>query len=175
MVNGKQKGASFERDICKKLSLWLSNDQRQDLLWRSAMSGGRSTVALKAGAKLGAQAGDISSIDRLSHAFVETFMTECKAYRTLNFEGLIKGKGHLIDFWKIATREATKYGKHPLLIGKQNNHPIIVCMTYRGSNILGVTPNMYRLNVPPYNMRIILLDDFLTLSPLIMKRVRMRL
>lgn len=175
MVNSKQKGASFERDICKKLSLWLSNGQRQDLLWRSAMSGGRSTVALKAGSKLGAQAGDISSIDKLSHTFIETFMCECKAYRTLNFEGLIKGKGHLIDFWKIASKEAIKYYKQPLLIGKQNNHPTIVCMTYRGSNILDVTPDMYKLNVPPYGMRIILFDDFLTLSPLILKRLRVRL
>jgi len=42
---GKAKGASFERDICRRLSLWVSAGKQEDVFWRSAMSGGRSTVA----------------------------------------------------------------------------------------------------------------------------------
>lgn len=170
---GKSKGAAWERQVCKDLSLWLSHGKRQDLLWRSAMSGGRSTVALRAGNKLGSQAGDISSIDKLSHNFIEKFMIECKAYRTLNFEGFIKGRGHLINFWKIAKQEANKYGKLPMIIGKQNNHPAVVCLTPRGADTLGVTRDMIKVSVPPSALRIILWSDFLTLNPTILRRVRL--
>lgn len=30
-MNSKAKGASFERDVCKKLSLWVSDGKREDL------------------------------------------------------------------------------------------------------------------------------------------------
>ena len=49
---GKAKGSSFERLICKELSLWITGGEHQDVFWRSAMSGGRSTVAMKKGDKL---------------------------------------------------------------------------------------------------------------------------
>ena len=44
---GKEKGSSFERLVCKRMSMWLSKGERDDLFWRSAMSGGRATVQLR--------------------------------------------------------------------------------------------------------------------------------
>ena len=46
---GKQKGGEYERTVCKKLSLWVSNGTRDDIFWRSAMSGGRATLQRKKG------------------------------------------------------------------------------------------------------------------------------
>jgi hypothetical protein len=170
MVNSKQKGASFERAICKQLSRWLSNGTHDDLLWRSAMSGGRSTVAFKAtGKKLSAQAGDVSSIHRLSHQFIDTFLIEAKSYRTLNFESLIKGKGNLITFWQATCREARRHNKLPMLVGKQNNYPVIVCLCKNGIKMF-CPPKVI---VADYDLNIILFEDFLKISPRLVKRIRL--
>src|SRR5215216_6431446 len=38
------KGPQWEREVCRALSLWVTNGERVDVFWRSAMSGGRATV-----------------------------------------------------------------------------------------------------------------------------------
>lgn len=123
---GKQKGAAFERHICQALSLWLSGGERQDLLWRSAMSGGRATVAHKKGVKLTTQGGDISAIDPLGAVLTDNFCIEVKFYKDLDIQAFLLGKGKLTAFWKQVTRDASRYGKEPMLIAKQNIYPTMV-------------------------------------------------
>lgn len=128
---GKQKGAQFERDVCRELSLWVSNGTQEDAFWRSSMSGGRSTVAARKGKRLVAQSGDISCIHPVGQAFIDKFYLECKSYANLNFLGLVTGKGRLIEFWVETTKQAASYGKLPLLIAKQNRIlPIVVICNY---------------------------------------------
>ena len=75
---GKEKGSAYERAICKRLSLYVSKGKRDDLFWRSAMSGGRATLQAKKGKKAQAQAGDITSIAAEGNKLTSTFMIECK-------------------------------------------------------------------------------------------------
>lgn len=165
----KAKGSAFERRVCKDLSLWISKGKRSDCFWRSAMSGGRSTVAMKKGGKLGSQAGDVSSIDALGHAFIEQFYIECKAYKKLDLDCLIKGTGHLLNFWELAVADAEQYDKSPLLIGKQNNHPIIVCLSKHGRRAFRIDTSMVRMTVNHCGMTIIWYDDFLRINPKIIR------
>lgn len=163
---GKGKGSGFERAICKDLSLWITNNKKEDVFWRSAMSGGRSTVALRAGKKLGAQAGDISSVHKAGNAFIETFMVECKNYQKLNFESLVKRKGKLLEFWKIASQEASRYNKIPMLVAKQNHYPTVVCFTTQGMQKLGLDiSNKIVISMPEYDMLIMHWNDFLEINP----------
>ena len=121
---GKQKGSAFEREVCRRLSLWLSQGQRSDLLWRSAMSGGRATVQFKAGKVNLAQSGDVSAIGQEAYAFCEKVFVEVKHYSDLSIgRGFLCHTGNLVAFWHVAVREAAKYGKHPLLIARQNRYP----------------------------------------------------
>lgn len=166
---GKQKGSAFERTICKELSLWISNGEQKDIFWRSAMSGGRSTVAMKKGDKLSAQAGDISSIHKLGHIFIDIFMVECKSYKTLNFESLVKGTGKLLEFWSKAKDEAARHDKLPILIGKQNNYPIVVCLDAEGVRRLALSSRA-RLWVCGHNLYIVLWTDFLTRNSRVLTR-----
>src|SRR5580700_5183475 len=117
---GKQKGAAHERYICVELSRWMSAGAHDDLFWRSAMSGGRSTVAAKGGRRLAAQAGDISCIHAKGSPLTDKYYIECKSYRDLNFVGLLKRKGKLAEFWLETRKQAAHYSKLPLLIAKQN-------------------------------------------------------
>lgn len=135
------------------------------------MSGGRSTVALKGGDKLGAQAGDISSVHRLGHAFIDQFVVECKFYKSLNYDSLIRGKGKLLDFWDRTRADSKKYGKKPLLIAKQNLFPTVVCLDRAGMRTLRITNEKMRIN--EFNLYIMLYEDFLEINPTVMRRVRL--
>lgn len=133
---GKTKGAALERQIAKTLSLWLSDGEREDLLWRSSMSGGRATVASKKGKKLSAQVGDLSGIDELGHQFISRYIVECKHYKSLNVEALFFGaqgraRGYC-EFWRKLVKEAEDHRKHPLLVAKQNQKPITIGTTIAG-------------------------------------------
>lgn len=155
---GKQKGASFERLTCRELSLWLSQGANEDLFWRSAMSGGRSTVAAAKGKRLATQCGDISAIHPLGAKLTDRFLIENKAYKDLNFVGLLLKRGKLADFWLETCKQARQYEKLPMLIAKQNQQPIIVCLNRVGQQILGLDAHIM---IPSMGLRIVLFDQFI--------------
>lgn len=156
---GKAKGANTERAVCRDLSLWLSKGAQEDLLWRSAMSGGRSTVAYAKGKRLAAQAGDISCIHPLGAPFIAKFLVEVKDYADLNFVGLLTGRGHLVQFWCETVVEARNYNKLPLLIAHQSRQPMIACTSNEGVKALKLS--VFDLIVPKLDLWIILFEDLL--------------
>lgn len=130
-MNGKRKGGSFERSICVQLSQWVSQGKRTDLFWRSAMSGGRATVAHRKGESV-RQAGDITAVAPEGHVLTGQYYVECKHYRDLDLVGFfLNDKGKLAGFWRTAKREAEKHGRMPMLIAKQNNVPTIMILMAR--------------------------------------------
>lgn len=148
---GKQKGAGFEREVCKKLSDWISGGERTDLFWRSAMSGGRATIGLRKGEKVGEQAGDISPIHQAGHALTGLFVLECKFYNDLQFQNLIFSRnGGVAEFWLTVAEIGAELKKRPLLIAKQNHYPTLMFLESRCSRELdGLGTDIYRL---PHSM-----------------------
>ena len=70
-----------------RLSLWLSGGVADDLLWRSAMSGGRATLQFKRDNKSNRrQSGDLSAIGQGAYEFCEQTYIECKHYRDLQID-----------------------------------------------------------------------------------------
>ena len=136
---GKSKGSQFEREVCVTLSCWITNGEREDCLWRSAMSGGRATVRGKRGKSTNAQLGDISAITPEGQWLVDRFVIEAKFYADLDIDAfLFKGKGKLIQFWHEVHRIALKEKRHPLLIAKQNRLPAFLISTPVGIEELGM-------------------------------------
>lgn len=118
---GKQKGAQFERDVCGFLSEWVTAGKRDDIFWRSAMSGGRATVRHAKGKTTASQAGDISAVSHEGHAFLRRFIVECKFVRDLSIQSaLLKRAGLLYQYWQTLEKEAAKHNRRPLLIAKEN-------------------------------------------------------
>lgn len=129
MTSGKQKGSAFERDVCKALSRWVSGGEKEDLFWRSAMSGGRATVGRKKGQEHARHAGDISATSPEGHVLTDKWYVECKFYKDLAIQSaLLKGIGKLASFWREACEQATHYKRMPMLIAKENMSPCIVLM-----------------------------------------------
>jgi hypothetical protein len=160
MVNSKQKGAQFERDVCVALSKWVSRGKKEDVFWRSAMSGGRATVAQKRGKRLSSQVGDISCINPMGANFINAFAVECKFYAKLDFEGLLTGKGKLLEFWKTIKNQSEFHGKFAFLVAKQNRTPAMVCLRHGGLMELSLKESQTLLISRPYDLYILELSSF---------------
>src|SRR6266550_5759186 len=157
------KGQAFERKTCKQLSLWITNGEREDCFWRTAMSGGRATVHHKRGVEI-RQGGDICAVVPEGHEFCDYWFVELKHYRDLDIASfLLKDKGTLARFWKKTIQQAERHNRSPMLIAKQNNFPTLV--------IGPATRNPERLKIPAEGHReltpahIYFLDDILKLPP----------
>lgn len=140
----KQKGAQNERDICRLLSLWVTQGKREDVFWRSAMSGGRATVGRRKGKNLASQAGDISSVDEAGHVLTDNFYIETKHVKAIALDRFIVSQtGPLVNYWRTACSEALSYRKSPLLIIKQNRMPTLFICKFGAASEL--TSNKLRI------------------------------
>lgn len=116
---GKAKGAEYERLVCKRLSLWMSRGLRTDLFWRSAMSGGRATVAHKLGRSV-SQGGDITAVDTRGAPLTDAMLIECKHYGQIDLRGLLPSgpKDGIAAWWWQCQRDAVRQSKLPLLFAR---------------------------------------------------------
>src|SRR3990167_7811225 len=139
------KGASFERQVCRQLSLWISSGERDDVFWRTAMSGGRATIGLRSGKNRGAQAGDAQAIDALGDAFMKVFSVECKHVKTLQLgQMLAKHTGKSHDYWIKHRRESAAFKREPFMVARENRYPTLLFVTAEGLEQLGLESLPYR-------------------------------
>ena len=141
---GKAKGSAYEREICKLLSRWVSHGKHDDLFWRSAMSGGRATVAKKKGVDI-RQTGDICSVSPEGHALTNLFYLECKFYRDLQIDSFIfEDRGKLAEFWRVAKSHARDHKLSPMLIAKQNGRkPLVIVRPGRMETICNINVDSF--------------------------------
>jgi hypothetical protein len=76
MASGK--GSQFERDIARALSNWWTLGQRDDIFWRSAMSGGMATTRRKQGKAIKTHIGDLVAVDPIGAPLIESTIIELK-------------------------------------------------------------------------------------------------
>ena len=72
------KGSQFERDMARALSRWWTNGKRDDVFWRSAMSGGMATTRRKQGRKIQTHIGDLVAVDPVGAPLIESTVIELK-------------------------------------------------------------------------------------------------
>lgn len=124
---GKNKGSSFERLICKKLSLWFTENERDDVFFRSASSGAMATQRFKKGKNTSGQQGDITSTDSEGIKLIKKFNFELKSYKDFSLDFLVyKNKSLIHAWWEQCTGDSERENKRPLLIIKKNNKKEII-------------------------------------------------
>lgn len=167
---GKRKGASFERKICVCLSRWVSRGRREDLFWRSAMSGGRATLGRRKGKDLQWQAGDVCAVHPDGHVLTDYWYIEVKNVRELMIDAFIMGLPcPMARYWRTACKEAKENSRHPMLIAKQFRGLTVVVMAAAQAEHYDWTKQAHfaRVNSPavaildfeqmmkfPYNLRV---------------------
>ena len=131
LKNPKAKGSAFERKICKLLSLWYTENERDDVFFRSASSGAMATQRFKKGKKTSGQQGDVTSTDVEGIGFINKFSIELKSYKDFSLDFLVyKNKSLIHDWWKQCTGDAERDDKTPLLIIKKNSKPEIIIFEF---------------------------------------------
>ena len=107
------KGSQFERTFAKKLSLWWTDNERDDVFWRSSNSGGRATVRRQAGTTTFMQAGDIAAIDPIGLPLLEVITLELKRgySKTTVAEAFDKLPSHKDTLWEQFVTQAIQSHK----------------------------------------------------------------
>lgn len=75
------KGSGWERDLCRKLSLWWTQSlklPRDDVFWRTSNSGGRATTRSKKGKRTTNHYGDICAVDPIGQPLIDLLVIEAK-------------------------------------------------------------------------------------------------
>lgn len=117
------KGSSFEREICKRLSRWWTYDSRDDVFWRSSMSGGRSTVRFRRGLSTAGGDGDICALDPIGQPLLKCFTIELKRGRSHGDPGdLLDCSGRLDCHPFLATLNQAKEAAD-----KRGNAWLLIC------------------------------------------------
>jgi len=122
---GKAKGSEFERWVGQRLSLWISNQQRNDLVTRTVLSGGQWTAS---GDKQRGSAGDLTSNHPDAHPFFERFVVECKHWAWIDLVDFCHQKGELYTALEKVQREAAKCKRLWMLVAKQNRRADMLFM-----------------------------------------------
>lgn len=105
------KGSSFEREIAKRLGLWWTGGERDDIFWRTSQSGGRATTRKKTGKTTANQDGDICATDPIGQPLIDAVTIELKCgYNSWNIKQIIdsisrKKETILEAFFNQASRE----------------------------------------------------------------------
>jgi hypothetical protein len=159
---GHKKGPPFERRICRDLSLWVSAGTRDDVFWRSAMSGGRATIGLKSGMVRSAQAGDVTAIHPLGERLLAHVVIDCKDYEKFDFmSGIVKDTGNLRRFWFELVEEAESFGRSPLLVAHQKQYPVICFMPHHiRADLFALSDDHVTAKLPRWGCDLVLLDCF---------------
>lgn len=89
-MNGSRKGSSWEREICKQLSLWWTYGKDEDVFWRTAGSGARATVRSKQNKNTFGQHGDIQATNPTGQRLIDVCCIELKrGYSKETFSSII--------------------------------------------------------------------------------------
>jgi len=129
------KGSSFEREICKQLSYWWSDDERDDIFWRTSGSGARATTRRKTNKKTRYEYGDVSFTDPVGQPLIDTFLIELKRGYS-NFISVLDlldkkaGKDALLLEWWKKAEEERKFAKrkYSIIIFRRNRKETCVLM-----------------------------------------------
>lgn len=119
---GSSKGSAFERELCKRFSLWVSKGKRDDLYWRTAGSGARATTRGKRNLTTENSCGDMMCLSPEGKWLTDCFSFEFKrGYNTWNIsEFLMCEENGLVKVWEKLNKEASTQDKIPILIFKQD-------------------------------------------------------
>ena len=138
-----QKGSSFEREICSRLSLWWTNGERDDVFWRTAGSGARATTRGKRGVRTHNQQGDVASVDPAGAPLTDMFVVEIKrGYSKSSIQDVLdrpdRGALSNLEIWINKVKdEASSSGRFWwLLITKRDRREPVVWMDARLLDVL---------------------------------------
>lgn len=126
---GKSKGSSFERDIARRLSMWLTGGVDDRQLIRTVLSGGwtRGQESREEGWR---HVGDLAPNGPIGEQFRRRFAVECKHRKTIDLYGCWSRQDAIAEWWPQLRKDCAgiDFQLQPLLVFRPNSRPIMVGM-----------------------------------------------
>ncbi len=122
---GKRKGSSFERLISRKLSMWLTGQDKEYYFYRSPSSGAVATM----NSMNEDITGDIIAVKPEGRILTSVYSIECKdGYADADPLKIFKNnKNDIIkDFWEQCIGDSKKANKKGMLIFRKKGYPILI-------------------------------------------------
>jgi len=145
------KGSEYERETCKKLGLWWTHGERDDIFWRTAGSGARATVRGRKGNTTAGQNGDIAATDPLGKPLIDAFTIELKrGYSERTIQDLLdksnKAANQEYEKFILQTIESWEQAgsKSWILIVRRNRREALIFLPYlavKQLKVIGCFPN----------------------------------
>lgn len=153
---GKDKGSSWEREVGKLLSLWLTRGARPDIFSRNVLSGGSFTNASRKGELSSRMPGDLMAAHPLAFAFMSRYAIECKHLASLGLEQFLfddKGTSELSKIISFADGQARACALDYMIVAKQNRRePFVITSGPVGKRALDAVRESTRVRVlPPHH------------------------
>ncbi len=180
---GQKKGKKFEKEIAKKISVWWTNGERDDVFYLTSGSGSRYTFRKKVGKDTKNSSGDIGILDPIGQPFLNIFSIEAKnGYSNkLDIMSIIDGKKdqkHIIFDWALKAQnevDGTDKECFIIIIKRDRKNKVVVIephfltKPYFGKGFTGkeivIVANGYELSIVDYD------DFFKQLDPKIIKKM----
>jgi hypothetical protein len=162
------KGSQSERDVARDLSLWWTNHERDDVIYRTAGSGARFASRAKSGRATANSAGDFGFIDPIAKPLLDLLVIENKCGYTDQIDPLAmvdSNKADILEIWlKKAYVECTQTHRYyPMLIFKRNRKSRCVMIPFPLFNAIAQykSPTLPRIVMYPQKTVIMGFDEFL--------------
>lgn len=161
-MNKSRKGSAWEREFCKKLSLWYSGGESDSVFWRTPGSGARATTRTKKGTATVNHYGDIMAVEESGRQFLKIFTIECKrGYSKDSIQDLIdnKNEGRYKQWIDKISKESKEANSTTwMLIVKRNRRdPIVILEKIYPLFYLSSFTNQISIND---NLIVVTLDEF---------------
>lgn len=127
--NSKAKGSSYEREISKFFTEWLTGQSKEYFYWRSPSSGAVSTITQGNGEI----SGDIIALKPEGTILTGKWSIEAKTgYPSSSLHKFLKGvkNDEIEEFWKQCVGDASRSSKSPMLIYKKKGLNALVGIPY---------------------------------------------
>ncbi len=167
---GSAKGGQFERRVCKQLSMWWTDGERDDVFWRTNASGGRATQRAKTNRVTFGQVGDVQANDPIGQPLIDLCVLELKyGYKThciFDWFDKPEKQSHYTSWISKLEQEVERCdAPYWLLIHQRQNKKPILVMPNKLFKRLPVPPeNRCRMRLEyasPKTVTIMQLKDFL--------------
>ena len=167
---GPKKGGRFEREICKLLSKWWSNGERNDIFWRSQSSGARATQRSKSGQRTRGQYGDIAATDPNGAPLLDVVTIELKngynKHTLLEFVDAppeVRRKSKWNQWIQQAMRASQGSGSYSwMIISKRDFREPVVVFPLHLAEDLGISPAHHTVVLSRMHIAVLQLREFLT-------------
>lgn len=172
MPNRASKGSAFEREICKRLSLWwtegLGLEPNENVFWRTSNSGGRSTILNRSGKKTNRHCGDICAIDPIGEPLMKELTLELKrGYARSSLMDMLDkptgAKKQVYEEWIEQVKKSQKAaGSRDWMVIVKRDRRVPLCITSSPSEASDNVVAIYQDGKKPFY--VLTLDNWLSMS-----------